>query len=59
MQRDCPLYSISDAGILLDQNDDGPFKWANGPFPIQIHATFHNYNRPSEILKDPLEKSMG
>ena len=26
------------SGIILDQIDDGPLKWANGPYPIQIHA---------------------
>ena len=26
------------SGIFLDQIDDGPLKWANGPYPIQIHA---------------------
>ena len=26
--------------ILLAQNDDVPFKWSNGPFPIKIHANF-------------------
>ena len=28
------------SGISLDQNDDGPLKWANGPYPIQIHADY-------------------
>ena len=28
------------SGIILDQNDDGPLKWANGPYPIQIHADY-------------------
>ena len=28
------------AGFILAQNDDGPLKWANGPYPIQIHANF-------------------
>ena len=28
------------AGLILAQNDDGPLKWANGPYPIQIHANF-------------------
>ena len=27
-------------GIILAQNDDGPLKWANGPYPIRIHANF-------------------
>ena len=26
------------SGIVLYQNDDGPLKWANGPYPIHIHA---------------------
>ena len=26
------------SGIILDQNDDGPLKSANGLYPIQIHA---------------------
>ena len=26
--------------IILAQNDDGPLKWATGPYPIQIHANF-------------------
>ena len=25
----------TDTVILLAQNDDGPYKWDNGPFPIQ------------------------
>ena len=28
------------SGIILDQNGDGPFKWANDPYPIQIHADY-------------------
>ena len=28
------------SGLIRAQNDDGPFKWANGPYPIQIHANF-------------------
>ena len=28
------------SGIILDQNDDGPLKWANCPYPIQIHANY-------------------
>ena len=31
---------ILKSGIILDQNDDGPLKWANGPYPIQIHADY-------------------
>ena len=26
------------SGIILDQIDDEPSKWVNGPYPIQIHA---------------------
>ena len=29
-------------GIILDQNDDGPLQWANGPYPIHIHADYMN-----------------
>ena len=28
------------SGIILDENDDEPLKWANGPHPIQIHADY-------------------
>ena len=28
------------SGLIRAQNDDGPFKWANGPYPIQKHANF-------------------
>ena len=28
------------AGFILAQNDDGPLKWAKGPYPIQIHGHF-------------------
>ena len=28
------------SGIILDQSDDGPYKWANGPYPIEIHANY-------------------
>ena len=31
---------ILQSGFILAQNDDGPLKWANGPYPIQIHANF-------------------
>ena len=34
------IYYNSKAGIILAQNDNGPLKWANGPYPIQIHANF-------------------
>ena len=29
-----PLTPV--AGIILAQNDDGPIKWTNGPYPNQI-----------------------
>ena len=35
-----PNQNISASGLILAQNDDGPLKWANGPYPIQIHADF-------------------
>ena len=47
------------AGIILDQNDDGPLKWANGPYPIQIHAKSHNFNGPFEISMGTLQNLMG
>ena len=28
------------SGIILDKTDDGPTKWFNGPYPIQIHANY-------------------
>ena len=28
------------SGIILDKTDDGPIKWANDPYPIQIHANY-------------------
>ena len=28
------------SGIIQDKNDDGPLKWANGLYPIQIHANY-------------------
>ena len=38
------LYILSmvtlKSGIILDKNDDVPLKWANVPYPIQIHADF-------------------
>ena len=33
-------HSVPYIGLMLAQNDDGPLKWANGPYPIQIHANF-------------------
>ena len=46
------LHCISKSGIILAQNDDGPIKWANGPYPIQIHANL-------EIFMGPLQNLMG
>ena len=31
---------ILKSGIIIDQNDGGPLKWANGLYPIQIHANY-------------------
>ena len=31
-----PSTRILAAALILAQNDDGPLKWANGPYPIQI-----------------------
>ena len=28
------------SGIILDQNDDGPLIWANGPYSIQMLANY-------------------
>ena len=42
------------SGILLDENDDGPLRWANDPYPIQIHADW-----PFEISMGPLQNLMG
>ena len=38
------------AGFILAQNDDGPLKWAGGPYPIQIHANFQRLMGHSKIL---------
>ena len=27
---------MDNAGIILAKNDDGPLKWANDPYPMQI-----------------------
>ena len=45
--------------IILDQNDVGPLKWVNGPYPIQMHAKLHNVNEPLEISMGPLQDLMG
>ena len=34
------LDATKSAGLILAQNDDGPLKWAYGPYPIQIQANF-------------------
>ena len=44
------------SGIILDQNDDRPLKWANGPYPIQIHA---EYIILMDLLKGSLTLAMG
>ena len=47
------------SGIILDQNEDGPLKWANGPYPIQIHVDniilmgFLNFYGPSANVDGP------
>ena len=43
------------SGIILDQTDDGPLKWANDPYPIQIY----NSNGPFGISMGPLQALMG
>ena len=43
------------SGIILDQNDDGPLKWANGPHPFQIHADYILLMGPSQNLMGPQE----
>ena len=65
------LHCISKSGIILAQNDDGPLKWANGPYLIQIHANFQilmglwkfswafcKIWGAQESLKSPLEHNM-
>ena len=65
------LHCISKSGIILAQNDDGPLKWANGPYPILIHANFQILMGlwkfswalckiwwAQESLKSPLEHNM-
>ena len=34
------LINFTLSELILAQNDDGPLKWADGPYPIQIHANF-------------------
>ena len=36
--------------LILAQNDDGPLKLANGPFPIQIHANFQIWMGHLKVL---------
>ena len=45
-------------GIILDQTDDGPLKWANGPYPIHIHANYI-INGPFGISMGPLQTLIG
>ena len=47
------------SGILQDQNDDGPLKWVNGPYPIQIHADYIIFYGPFKISMDPLQNLIG
>ena len=35
--------------IILAQNDDWTLKWANGPYPFQVHAP-SNFDAPFEIF---------
>ena len=35
-----PARTTCPSGFILAKNDDGSLKWANGPYPIQIHANF-------------------
>ena len=45
--------------MILDQNDDWPLKWANGPYPIQILANYIILNEPFGISMGPLQTLMG
>ena len=37
----CILSMVTlQSGIILDQNDGGPLKWAIGPYCIQMHANY-------------------
>ena len=47
------------AGLILAQNDDGPLKWASGPYPIQIHANFQILMGHFEIFMGTLQNLMG
>ena len=38
-QRGLTVYNLL-PGFILAQNYDGPLKLSNGPYPIQMHATF-------------------
>ena len=46
-------------GIILDQNDDGPLKWANGPISHSNTCKSHNLNGPFEVSMGPLQNLMG
>ena len=41
---------LNPAGFILAQNEDGPLKWADGPYPIQIHANFQILMGHSKFL---------
>ena len=34
------INKINPTGIILAESVDGRLKWANGPYPIQIHTNF-------------------
>ena len=40
MEKIYGMHKLVGPGLILAQNDDGPLKWANGPYPIQMHANF-------------------
>ena len=47
------------SGIVLNLNDDGSLKWANGPYSIQMHANYIilmgllNFNGPFAKFDGP------
>ena len=42
-------------GLIRAQNDDGPLKWANGPYPIQIQANFQSLMGHLKFLMCPFQ----
>ena len=46
-------------GIILDQNDDGPLKLANGSYPTQIHANYTILMGLFETSMGPMQNFMG